>query len=1013
MEVFISIVGSLVGKAAEYTVDPAARQLSYLFKPRTKFLNLHSKVQDLKDARERLQQSVDSANRNGEVIFDDVQRWLTEVNEKISEQAATQLQEDEEKAIKRCFMGFCPDFKSRYHFSKKADREANAIAQLLTKNDAFNVVGYLPSVEVMDIIRPIKKYEAFGSRTAAFDGVMAALEDETVSIIGVYGMGGVGKTTLVKEVAGPAREKLSFDEVVFVAVTQTPNTVNIQNKMANQLGLDLEKDSSVEVRAARVRNRLKNAKKVLVILDDIWEKQELDTLGIPLADEHKGCKILMTSRKYVVLKSMDSQEELRIDSLNEEEAWNLFKNVAGHFVERPDLQSTAKKVAQKCAGLPLALTTVANALKHKENLYEWNDALEQLKPSEKNFQVIQDEAYSAIELSYKYLKSEELKSTFLLCSIMGHDAAIQDLQKHCRGLRLFHGLDTMEKVRNRVLTLVGELKDSSLLLAGSTPERFDMHDVVCDVAISIASRDRRWLALRKEDVFEEWSIEDTMRNSELVSLKYAKVSQLPDELECPNLTFFSTHGTVEVPDNFFKRMQTLKVLEFASPGFTSLPSSIGSLKSLCALHLIDCDLKNIVILGGLRKLEILDLRRSRMKILPEEIGQITGLKLLDLSECSRLEVISPNVLSNLSRLEELYLYNSFDKWEVEGIENPRSNASLVELHHLSHLTSLELHIPNVEAIPENNLFSEKMERFKISIGDKKWGWIKLLLRKTQSLCLDGMKDVVEMQMFYHPNVESFGQLRFIEVKNCNMLQNLFSSSIVKRLCQLEKLEVSNCENFIGLVVEKEEIDENDILEFNKLRILKLNQLNRFNGLWYSKNTLQLSACLFDKKVNFPVLEELEIRGMDNLERLWADQLVEHSFSKLTSIDLRDCPKLMNVFPLSMLTRLQRLERLVIWNCPSVEEIISEEGCISSSSSGISSLSLQFIQSDVEFSNLTSLFLLKLPNLKSIHHKKMLTINWPSLKKLRMGGCEKVEIVFAASGESSSQQLLFWLDEVSS
>ncbi|KAK8570805.1 hypothetical protein V6N13_103207 [Hibiscus sabdariffa] len=100
MEVFISIVGSLVGKAAEYTVDPAARQLSYLFKPRTKFLNLHSKVQDLKDARERLQQSVDSANRNGEVIFDDVQRWLTEVNEKISEQAATQLQEDEEKAIK-------------------------------------------------------------------------------------------------------------------------------------------------------------------------------------------------------------------------------------------------------------------------------------------------------------------------------------------------------------------------------------------------------------------------------------------------------------------------------------------------------------------------------------------------------------------------------------------------------------------------------------------------------------------------------------------------------------------------------------------------------------------------------------------------------------------------------------------------------------------------------------------------------------------------------------------------
>ncbi|KAK8570817.1 hypothetical protein V6N13_103217 [Hibiscus sabdariffa] len=185
-------------------------------------------------------------------------------------------------------------------------------------------------------------------------------------------------------------------------------------------------------------------------------------------------------------------------------------------------------------------------------------------------------------------------------------------------------------------------------------------------------------------------------------------------------------------------------------------------------------------------------------------------------------------------------------------------------------------------------------------------------------------------------------------------------------------------------------------------------VQRFSSSWYSTNTLQSSTCLFDKKVNFlvleeleirgmdnlerchaveivfansqdtssqqplfwldevnfPVLEVLEIRGMDNLERLWADQLVEHSFSKLTSIDLRDCPKLMNVFPLSMLTRLQRLERLEIWGCESVEEIIYEEGGDNSSSSnGMPSLSPQFIQS-FEFPNLTSLILYDLPNLKT-------------------------------------------------
>ncbi|KAK8482056.1 hypothetical protein V6N12_011356, partial [Hibiscus sabdariffa] len=423
------------------------------------FLNLRN----LKDARERLQQSVDSANRRGEVIFDDVQRWLIEVNEKISDQAATQLQEDEEKVTKRCFMGFCPDFKSRYHFSKKADKEANVIAQLLTKNDAFNVVGYPPAVEVMDIIRPVKEYEAFGSRRAAFDGVMAALEDETVSIIGVYGMGGVGKTTLVKEVAAQAKEKLSFDEVVFVAVTQTPNTMNIQNEIANQLGLELDKDSSEHVRAVRLRDRLKKAKKILVILDDLWQEHELVTFGIPSVDQHKGCKMLMTSRSLDVLKRMDSGHNISIDILKEDEAWNLFKKMAGDIVERSDLRSAAVEIVKRCAGLPIAITTVAKALKPKENLWEWEDALRRL--------------------------SEELGPIFLLCSIMGRDAAVEDLLRNAIGLGFIHDVNTMKESRDSVLTLVNNLKTSCLLLEGSHPTRFDMHDVVRDVAQSIASRD--------------------------------------------------------------------------------------------------------------------------------------------------------------------------------------------------------------------------------------------------------------------------------------------------------------------------------------------------------------------------------------------------------------------------------------------------------------------------------------------------------------------------------------------
>lgn len=59
-------------------------------------------------------------------------------------------------------------------------------------------------------------------------------------------------------------------------------------------------------------------------------------------------------------------------------------------------------------------------------------------------------------------------------------------------------------------------------------------------------------------------------------------------------------------------------------------------------------------------------------------------------------------------------------------------------------------------------------------------------------------------------------------------------------------------------------------------------------------------------------------GMKNVERLWPNLLDEHSYPKLTSFSLEGCPKLLNVFPSSVLTRLQKLEHLSLWNCESLE-----------------------------------------------------------------------------------------------
>ena len=62
------------------------------------------------------------------------------------------------------------------------------------------------------------------------------------------------------------------------------------------LGMKFEEESEHR-RATRLHQRMKDEKTILVILDDLWAKLDLDKIGIPSqADQHKGCKLLLTSR---------------------------------------------------------------------------------------------------------------------------------------------------------------------------------------------------------------------------------------------------------------------------------------------------------------------------------------------------------------------------------------------------------------------------------------------------------------------------------------------------------------------------------------------------------------------------------------------------------------------------------------------------------------------------------------------------------------------------------------------
>ncbi|PRQ37009.1 putative P-loop containing nucleoside triphosphate hydrolase, leucine-rich repeat domain, L [Rosa chinensis] len=420
-------------------------------------------------------------------------------------------------------------------------------------------------------------------------------------------------------------------------------------------------DETIDRRACRLCHMIKD-KKVLVILDDIQEKVDLEILGLP---QVPNCKLLLTSRIREVLSvEMRIQKEFQLNLLNAEENWSLFEKMAGEVVQNSAIREVAIQVAQKCRGLPVLVVIVASALKNTSTLHAWKDALRRLKTFDK--QGFTEKAYLALEWSYEQLDDEELKPFFLLSGIMrGYSICLLDLLKYSMALGLIKNVDTLEEAQDALHSLVEKLKDCCLLLEDSDDNKLvRMHDLVHEVVNRIALRDQYVFKVAIGDEFKEWPAKDFCTKCTMIIVKRCSIPHLPEGLECLELKMFTFSSRdadhyLEIPNNFFEGMKKLKVLDFTRLSIPSLPSSLEFLESLRTLCLDQCTLGDVTLIGQLQNLEILSFQESKFKELPKEIGQLTRLRLLDLNGFSQLEVISPNVLSSLKRLEHLGMSNSF------------------------------------------------------------------------------------------------------------------------------------------------------------------------------------------------------------------------------------------------------------------------------------------------------------------------------------------------------------------
>ncbi|KAF8019368.1 hypothetical protein BT93_G0134 [Corymbia citriodora subsp. variegata] len=851
------IVLSVASKVAEYLVAPVRRQCGYVISSDSHVRQLDSEVGKLHHAKERVQHSINEAENNMMLIEADVQDWLHQW-ETVADKARDLLADDG-RAKKTCFYGWFPNPKARYRLVKDIEeliaqihidkvhfenpppaRVDSAADPNLSAGDGADtitnsgLVGGAPDVNSSagdggDTIAD--------SRASIFQGIMEALRDEKLKVIGIYGPGGVGKTTLLEEVKKKLmKERRLFDMIVNVEVSQTPDLNNIQGQIGDALSLNLEKKQSQQGRRDLLFQRLQRDlnENVLIILDDLWTELDLKSVGIPSGDQSRGCKLLLASRYQDVLEQkMQADKTFRLEGLNKEEVFRLFEKIVGDKLKDEELKSIAAQLVEKLAGLPLLITSVASTLKYSR-VSAWKNAL--IKIDKSNIETI-------VKLSFDHLESEEAKDLFLLCGLIRGTIRVKLLLGLGMGLGLFEGFnDTMEDSRDRLNTMLDSLRSVCLLQDdGDDMEHVTIHDLYRDVVVaSFRSQNSLSGPWPKEEPEKWWGI----------SLGNIGGDELAEIMQCmfPNLKIFM----LSQPEHFL---------------------GIPVRRNDC------CIVEDVAILGKLKALQILSFAGSQIFRLPKEIGELTNLRSLNLTDCDSLNIIEPGVLKGLINLEELYMMGSYSQWTMGEVEIPSEscNARLAELKNLTKLASLEILICNPKVLLEDgDLPFGNLTRFWIEIGyvhgrrfkslrtmqlnleecdsilSKEW--VQKTLQKTQYLHLDRLEEF--RKNAHELCIQGFTQLKHLDIQNSPSIKYIVSSSndLLTAFTILESLFLKNLINLEKICNGAVALDC-----FSKLKIVRIEKCHRLKNLWFLSERQRLVH-----------LEDIEIHECDSLEAIITD-----------------------------------------------------------------------------------------------------------------------------------------------
>ncbi|XP_010271935.2 PREDICTED: disease resistance protein RPM1-like [Nelumbo nucifera] len=469
----------------------------------------------------------------------------------------------------------------------------------------------------------------------------------SLGVISVVGMGGLGKTTLVRKVYDDQRVKGHFQSHVWVTFSESPRIHELLIHMTKQIyeehhqpiphGVETMEDAKLK----QLLQEFLKQKRYVIVVDDIWSIQAWKSIEhvFPDTDSNRGSRIMITTRSKVVAEScMKSHLHVyTLKTLSQKKSWTLFCNKT--FRSSPDhscpthLEELSQSIVRKCGGLPLAIVTVGGVLSTKQKTeMDWEMFDRSLAT-----ELYEDDSLRSmvkiLTLSYNDLPYH-LKSCFLCLSMFPEDELIDKT----RLIRIWMAEGFIQRKEGKTLEEIGEsylyeLVNRSLIQIAETSD-FDgrvkkcrVHDLIREIILSKA-REQNFGTIIKQDQDVKVDNEKIRRLSfhhscELVPQQEESITHLRSLFTFNVSTLSDTFRS----GAFFSRLELLKVLDLRNAPLNEFLEEFTNLFHLKYLSLRNTNIKQIPdSIKKLQNLETLDLKQTYVSELPIGILSLHKLR---------------------------------------------------------------------------------------------------------------------------------------------------------------------------------------------------------------------------------------------------------------------------------------------------------------------------------------------------------------------------------------------------